>query len=74
MGHDGPGRITLYEGPASKVLEEEDTIAHDEIDFYMDARRRLVQASLRVESPRRDRPLLFVDLDHYFEDHDSMMA
>ncbi|MCU0861173.1 MAG: hypothetical protein MUE65_02510 [Methanomassiliicoccales archaeon] len=63
----------MQERPVSKGLEE-DTIANDEIDFYMDAKRRLVQASLRSGPRLKNKPLLFVDLDRYFEDPDSMMA
>ncbi|MEM0448456.1 MAG: hypothetical protein QW520_01355 [Methanomassiliicoccales archaeon] len=55
-------------------MPEEDTIFYDEIDFYLDTRRRIALMSLRASECRRSKPLLYVDLDHYFEDSDSMMA
>lgn len=58
----------------ARKLPEEDTMSYDEIDFYLDTRRRIALTSLRASERRRSKPLLYIDLDHYFEDSDSMMA
>jgi hypothetical protein len=53
---------------------EEDTISYDELVFFYDSKRRLLQAASQCAHNGRQKPLLYTDLDRFFDDRDAMMA
>jgi len=67
--------ISLRENESASYAWKEDTISYDELEFYLDVRRKEILAHKKWDKlSEREKPPLYRDLDHYFEDQDSMMV